>query len=234
MQLNTIPRTAVRATLLGLRLPICGVEVLTGQTRNASWPPAIAFGGFEAEVKQVVGSMLRDEALVEEGRVQQAKVTELRRAVELEVQADQKRAAGDRELREEQARANDERKKAKQEALRREQQIERDQRASEQRVARELAEKAAAIEATAQRRDKRVTAAERDAKLTRVDQESDRPRTATARSAGHKSRGRRQRRTRAEEGGASGQELAPRRISQIERRVRRRGWRRRPRRLGRP
>ena len=172
MQLNTIPRTAVRVTLLGLRLPICGVEVLTGQTRNASWPPAIAFGGFEAEVKQVVGSMLRDGALVEEGRVQQAKVTELRRAVELEAQADQKRAAGDRELREEQARANDERKKAKQEALRREQEIERDQRASEQRVARELAEKAAAVEATAQRRDKRVTAAERDAKLTRVDQES--------------------------------------------------------------
>ena len=48
-------------------------------------------GGFEAEVKQVVGSMLRDGELVEEGRVQQARVTELRRAVELEVQADQKR-----------------------------------------------------------------------------------------------------------------------------------------------
>ena len=100
--LDTIPRTAVRVTLLGLRLPICGVEVLTGQTRNASWPPAIVFGGFEAEVKQVVGAMLRDGELVEEGRVQQAKVTELRRAVELEVQADQERAAGDRELRDEQ------------------------------------------------------------------------------------------------------------------------------------
>ena len=88
MQLNTIPRTAVKATLLGLRLPICGVEALTGQTGNASWPPAIAFEGFEAGVKQVVGSFLRDDELVDEGRVQQAKVTELRRAVELEVQAD--------------------------------------------------------------------------------------------------------------------------------------------------
>ena len=58
MQLNTIPRTAVKATLLGLRLPICGVEALTGQTGNASWPPAIAFEGFEAGVKQVVGSFL--------------------------------------------------------------------------------------------------------------------------------------------------------------------------------
>ena len=80
MELNTIPRTAVRATLLGLRLPICGVEVLTGQTGNASWPPAMAFEGFEAGMKQVVGSILRDEELVDEGRIQQAKVTELRRA----------------------------------------------------------------------------------------------------------------------------------------------------------
>lgn len=172
MELNTIPRTAVRATLLGLRLPICGVEVLTGQTGNASWPPAMAFEGFEAGVKQVVGSILRDEELVDEGRIQQAKVTELRRAVELEVRADQKRAAGDRELREQQARAKAERNKAEQDALRREKVIERDQRAAEQRVAQELAKKAAAIQATAQTRDKRVTAAEREASLTRVDQES--------------------------------------------------------------
>ena len=45
-------------------------------------------------MKQVVGSILRDEELVDEGRIQQAKVTELRRAVELEVRADQTRAAG--------------------------------------------------------------------------------------------------------------------------------------------
>jgi hypothetical protein len=172
VQLNTIPRTAVKATLLGLRLPICGVEALTGQTGNASWPPAIAFEGFEAGVKQVVGSILRDEELVDEGRIQQAKVTELRRAVELEVQADQTRAAGARELRERRARAKEERTKAAQDALRREQMIERDKRAAEQRVERELAEKAAAIEATAERRDKRVAAVERDASLTRVEQES--------------------------------------------------------------
>ena len=172
MQLNTIPRTAVKATLLGLRLPICGVEALTGQTGNASWPPAIAFEGFEAGVKQVVGSFLRDDELVDEGRVQQAKVTELRRAVELEVQADLTRAAGARELRERRARAKEERTKAEQDALRREQMIERDKRAAEQRVERDLAEKAAAIEATAQRRDKRVAAVERDASLTRVEQQS--------------------------------------------------------------
>jgi soluble cytochrome b562 len=123
VQLNTIPRTAVKATLQGLRLPICGVEILTRQTRNESWPPAIAFEGFEAGVKQIVGSILRDEELVEEGRVQQAKVTELRRAVDLEVRADQKRAAGDRELRERQAQVEEERTKAEQNAARREQVI---------------------------------------------------------------------------------------------------------------
>jgi soluble cytochrome b562 len=172
VQINTIPRTAMKATLLGLRLPLCGIEVLTGQTRNSSWPPAVAFEDFEAGVKQVVGSILRDEELVEEGRVQQAKVTELRRAVELEVQADQKRAAADRELREQLARAEDERKRAEQEALRREQVVQRDKRAAEQRVDREVSEKATTIAATAQRTAKRVTAAEREAKLTRIDQES--------------------------------------------------------------
>ena len=58
-----------------------------------------------------------------------------------------------------------------------------------------------------------MTAAERDAKLTRVDQESialeQQRRAVQATKAG-----RRQRRTRAEEGGASGQEVAPRRINQ--------------------
>ena len=215
MQLNTIPRTAVKATLLGLRLPICGVEALTGQTGNASWPPAIAFEGFEAGVKQVVGSFLRDDELVDEGRVQQAKVTELRRAVELEVQADQTRAAGARELRERRARAKEERTKAEQDALRREQMIERDKRAAEQRVERELAEKAAAIEATAQRRDKRVTAVERDASLTRVEQESAAGRAAATCGAGHKSREQRRRRTRAEEGAAPGQEVAEARRASI-------------------
>ena len=172
MQINTIPRTAMKATLVGLRLPICGIEVLTGQTKNASWPPAVAFEGFEAGVKQVVGSILRDSELVEEGRLQQAKVTELRRAVDLEVQAEQKRAAGDRELRERLARAEDERNKAEQDARRREQVVQRDKRAAEQRVEREVGEKATAIAATAQRTAKRVTAVERDARLTRIDQES--------------------------------------------------------------
>jgi hypothetical protein len=172
MQLNTIPRTAVKATLMGFRLPLCGAEALTGQSGNASWPPAVAFEGFEAGVKQIVGSMLRDEELVEEGRIQQAKVTELRRAAELEVVADQKRETGDRDLLARQARAQEERDAAHQDALRREQAIERDHRVAEQRVARELGKKAAAVDATAERRDKRVTAAERKASLTRVEQES--------------------------------------------------------------
>ena len=211
MHLNTIPRTAVRVTLLGLRLPICGVEVLPGQTRNASLPPAITFGGFEAEVKQVVGSMLRDGELVEEGRVQQAKVTELRRAVELEVQADQKRAAGDRELREEQARAKEERNKAKQDTLRREQQIERDQRACRAAgSAGSSPRRPRPSRRPPSRRDKHRDRGRTRRKAHACRPGVDRPRTATACRAGHKSRGRRERRARAEEGGASGQEVAPR------------------------
>ncbi len=207
MQLNTIPRTTVKATLLGLRLPLCGVEVLTGQTGNASWPPAMAYEGFEAGVKQVVGSILHDEELVDEGRIQQAKVTELRRAVELEVRADQKRAAGDRELRERQARAQDERDKAEQDALRREQVIERDRarcRAASGAGARqESCGDRGNHPATGQTRHRCGTRSRSHASRPGVN----RPQTATTRSPGQKSSRRRQRRTRAEEGRAPGQEV---------------------------
>src|SRR5256885_767317 len=62
------------------------------------WPPAVAFDALEAGIKQFAGAVLRDNELVEEGRIKQAKVSAARRAVELEAEAE------DREQRDEQLR----------------------------------------------------------------------------------------------------------------------------------
>jgi hypothetical protein len=171
VSLITIPRTAVKVALQGLRLPITGIEAIAGQQGNDSWPPVIAFDGFEASAKQVVGSILRDETLVEEGRVQQAKVIELRRAIELDAEAEQTRAAADAALRARRDDAARQRRHAEAEAERREQAIEQDRVAQAERTAKQLNEKATTIERSDRARDNRVSALERNARRTRVDEE---------------------------------------------------------------
>jgi len=61
---------------------------LRGQQPNEQWPPALAFEGLEAGVETVLGSLLRDDVLVEQGRMRQAKVAQLRKAEQLETLAD--------------------------------------------------------------------------------------------------------------------------------------------------
>jgi hypothetical protein len=170
--LNTIPRTAVKATLHGLRLPLVGIETVTGQRGNESWAPAVMFEGFEASAKQLLGSFLRDDELVDEGRVQEARVNALRQSVELEVEAQRIRAEADRELHARRDKATRRREDAEATAARREEAIERDREEQERRVERSLAEQAVAAQQTAEAREVRVEDTERRARLTRVEQEA--------------------------------------------------------------
>lgn len=172
MPLSTLPRTAVHATLAWMRLPLTSVETLTRQRGNDSWPPAIAFEAFAANAKQVVGSILHDDALVDEGRIQQARVAELRQAVELEVEADQTRAQADAQLQARLEQSEQERQHAETQARQREQTIAREKAAAEQQAARDAREKAETVGKIDQLREKRVTATERNARLTRVNEES--------------------------------------------------------------
>ena len=172
MPATTISRIALRATLQWLRLPISALEALTGHRDNDSWPPAIAFGAFEAGVKQVVGTVLRDEGLLQEGRLRQAEIGELRRAVELEVEADQLRSAADTALQAQRGRTGEERQQAEQEAQRRRHAIDDDKRLAEQRVKQATQVKAVTVQKAATQRARRVAATERQARLTRVDKTS--------------------------------------------------------------
>ena len=172
MHTNTISRTALRTWLSGLRLPITGVEALTGQSRNKAWPPALAFESFEADAKQFIGSMTRDDELVDEGRVQRAKVSELRRASELEVQAEQKRADADDELQQRRNQVRQKRKAAERQARQRKVAAEQDKRSAEQKTRRQIDKKAVKAKQAAGRRQSRVAATERKTRLTAIQRES--------------------------------------------------------------
>ena len=97
MPIQTLPRTAVRASLTLTRLPLSAAELVLAGGRE-DWPPRLAFDGFEATVKRVVGGLLRDDVLVREGDLEATKVDRLRDATELETLAEQQRAKADSEL----------------------------------------------------------------------------------------------------------------------------------------
>jgi hypothetical protein len=81
------------------RLPLDAVEgvVRRGQ-HDVEWPPAIAFDSFEATVKQFAGSIFHDDELTQEGLLGQARVTQLRKAVELDALAEQREAQAEDEF----------------------------------------------------------------------------------------------------------------------------------------
>jgi hypothetical protein len=165
MNVQALPRTVVNTYLSVARLPLNAVAKVSGQQDNEQWPPALAFEGFEASVETTLGSLLRNDDLLESGRVRQAKVAQLRKAAELEAVAETKRELAQREVRETREEAAAKRKAAAQRADQREQQIEREaeqrkaqagQKAAKQAAAARQAE--AAQEKVIERRERAATA----------------------------------------------------------------------------
>jgi hypothetical protein len=126
MNVRNLPRTVVKTYLSAARLPLNAVARANGQQDNEQWPPALAFEGFEASVETVLGSLLRDDTLLEAGRLRQAKVAQLRKAGQLEAVADTTRKRAREEFTERREAAQSKRTQAEQRAAAREQQIERE------------------------------------------------------------------------------------------------------------
>lgn len=172
MEITTIPRAAVKSALDALRLPLSTLERISGQGDNELWPPALFFQDFEANAKQFAGSVLRDQTLVEEGRLQGVKVNELRRSLDLRLKAEATREAADAKLTEERAAAERERQQVAQQTRQRETEIARRKREAEQAAKAEAREAAEAVAKVDQAREERVAAVERDARLTTADAEA--------------------------------------------------------------
>lgn len=170
--LKAVPRTVVGTSLKALRLPLSAVERATGQQEKPDWPPAMAYEALEANVETVLGGLLRDETLVERGRLRQAKLAQLRKAAELATVAEQERQRADRDLDQRQQQAETKREQAERTAQQREQQAKRAAAQRERQVQQQTARKAAAAREVKERQDDALARQERAAKLDALGQEA--------------------------------------------------------------
>jgi hypothetical protein len=170
MQITAVPRGLVKTYLKGVRLPLTAVERLRGG-EDESWAPALLFETFEVKAKTVAGSVLRDPLLTQEAGLQRAKVTQLKRAAELEAEAAATRAAADAKLEADTEAAEQRRLRVEREAAQREEQLARQKAEEQSRVAQQAQAREAAARKTQASRQKAVTSKERSAKLTRLSEE---------------------------------------------------------------
>ena len=169
MQLQQIPRTLVCTWLRTVRFPLDAVEAVVRRGEyDLEWPPAIAFDSFEATVKQLAGSILRDDELTRDGQVGQARVAQLRKAVELDAVAAQRKTEADAEF-EQRRRADEQRRQEVQkQADQREVGLERERAEKKRRAAEDAARKrkqAAQVETIEERIVERQ---DRAARATRI------------------------------------------------------------------
>src|SRR5512132_891016 len=93
MQIQQMPRTAVRTGFRAARLPLTVAETVF--RRDDDWLPTRAYETVESRFKQVVGRAVRDDELVEEGILEQAKTVQLGKASTLESQAAREKELAD-------------------------------------------------------------------------------------------------------------------------------------------
>jgi hypothetical protein len=80
-QIQGLTRTSVRSALRAASLPMRAAQTVAHRSgRDGEWAPVLVFEGFEANVKKVVGTVLRDDSLREEGEREEERVSKLRRA----------------------------------------------------------------------------------------------------------------------------------------------------------
>ena len=166
--LQTLPRTVVRTYLQAARLPLTAAEQIFGKTETEDWAPTLAFESLEAEVLRFLGGALKDDELVQQGRLGKAKVAQLKKAAELSAEAEARRVEADAEYRDRKQADEAARKRIEAQADEREAAIAsekaRKQREADEK-ARKQAEAASKIDAAAQ---KQLTKQERAAAKTRI------------------------------------------------------------------
>jgi len=170
--LTTLPRVAVTNYLRLLRVPVDAAGSLT--KHDETWPPALAFDAFEAQVLRLLGSVLRDDELVQDARRQQLRVDQLRRAERLEAEAETRRREADTELEERRDQAKE---KAEQAQERKEQEKERVAKQTQQ------AERKARQEAQAKDQKAKQAAEAREARLETRQRDAEAKRLAAERTA---------------------------------------------------
>lgn len=174
MQIQDIPAGFFRSLLVGGRWPLTAVAGLLGRANgdgSAEWAPAVAYEAFEASSKQTVGSLLRHSGLMEEGRVQRAKVDKLRKAEALDSVASRQRAEADHAFKARQQEDAERREEARAEADERTAKVRKQKGTQHAEADRKASQKAKVAKRATQRSMTAAAKQERAAASTRVKQE---------------------------------------------------------------
>lgn len=171
--IRELPRTALQQYLSFTRLPLTAVERIfrRGEQGAAPWAPALLFEGFEATVKDVAGSVWRDDVLRRDASLQRTRVAELRRAGQLEAEAKATRAQADDELAARRAEAEEQREEAGDRAEANRARLERERADAERRVEEKAAEEQRRIDDAAAAERDRLEREERAAEAARLEAE---------------------------------------------------------------
>lgn len=167
-----ITRTLVRTSLFAVRLPLTIAEAALrrGETTE-EWPPALAFAGFEAGVKQTVGSLTGDEALASEGRLEHAQLTQRRKAVELDAVAEARRVEADSEYRSQRETAAERKRQIERDTAARERAADYKRDAAEQQLEQAAGRKRASQAEADAALAKRLARSERTARANQINAE---------------------------------------------------------------
>jgi len=166
--LTILPKAAVNGYLRALRLPLDVVASVANRDKDAEWPPALAFDAFEAQVKGLLGSILRDEDLLQEASRERTRIDQLRRAMNLEAEAEARRQQADQELAQRREQAQQKAETAEELAEQREQRLEQEKAEAKRRVQNETAEKKQKARKAADARQDRIDDIARDADEDRI------------------------------------------------------------------
>jgi hypothetical protein len=171
MQIQQIPRTAVRTGFRAARLPLTVAETVF--RRDEEWLPTRAYETVESRFKQVMGRAVRDDELVEEGILEQAKTVQLHKAARLESQAGREKEMADASFEERRTADEEQRERVAT-------QVEERKRAAEQKRTEEkrkaeaaAAKKASAVQNAQAATEKAIAKQERHARSANVQAERD-------------------------------------------------------------
>lgn len=173
MDLRALPGTALDRVLSLYRVPLTVAERVVGQQHDpdqpATWPPAIAYERVEAAIRQLAGTIWRDERLLERARLQRAKADELERAGVLELDAARRREESEQRRQSRQEQADEQRRRAQADADRQRAEVEGTAEELEEQVAADLDKRrseTARKAADQRRRQRQQNAAQRLDELT--------------------------------------------------------------------
>ena len=174
MLLKTISRELINLNFRAARLPVSVYERVARRGDEAgTWPVAAAFDSAEASIKQTLGSVFRDEQLLTDARLQRAKVTQLREAMQQKAAAARTKAEAEARFEQRTTEAERQKERLEQQAQQREQELAREKAQAKQRVAEEAARKKQAAQKAAAARQQQIAADERAAELRRVQAEAE-------------------------------------------------------------